>query len=140
MQRLYLILCSIFHNFELFSEQIKLLYPQKQGFWGFFSSSTRLLLLLSLYISWVCPAEPALAPLPNLGLIATKPNLDLATYSLRAEAAALVPTSAATPALTCPEPVLLPFTRLKQHENALPSLSTRAQISAHHPRSAATVC
>ena len=99
-----------------------------------------MLLLLSMYFSWICPAESNVGALPSLGLVNTQRAADAAVYPL----AEFRKTSLVTVAyFSSPFPLLLsvqPLAQQKQREDLLPRSNVVAQLKAHRPRSAFAVC
>lgn len=108
----------------------------QQRYFGLGSSSTWMLLLLSLYFSWICPTEPEVAALPNLSLVTTQQISDAAVYPLadfrKTSTLAVAHFSTLLPSTL----VTQPLAQQKQEEALLPASNVVVQLKAHRPRSA----
>lgn len=111
----------------------------QQRYFGLSSSSTWMLLLLSLYFSWICPAESNVVPLPDLSLVVTQRISDAAVYSLadfrKASTRAVAHFSTLLPSTL----VTQPLAQQKQGEALLPASNVVVQLKAHRPRSACAI-
>lgn len=108
----------------------------QQRYFRFAPSSTWMLLLLSLYFSWICPAEPNVVALPGLGLVTTQQVADAAvcsffTFSKTTDSHAIAVFPLVYPTASAP-----PLAQQKQREDLLPPSNVVAQLKAHRPRSA----
>lgn len=108
---------------------------------GFAPSSTWMLLLLSLYFSWICPTEANVASLPDLGLVATQRISGVAVYPL-ADFKKIATLAVAHFSSLLPFHSLLtqPKDQQKQREALLPASNVVVQLKSHRPRGAFAVC
>lgn len=112
---------------------------KQQRYFGFASASTWMLLLLSVYFSWICPAESNVVALPGLGLVTTQRTADIAVYPVanyRKAPTVIAHFSPLLPSTTNAQPLA----QQKQREDLLPVSNVIAQLKAHWPRSAFAVC
>ncbi|WP_373551271.1 hypothetical protein [Haliscomenobacter sp.] len=121
-------------------------FKQHRPFFGT-SSSSWMLLLLSLYFSWICPAELATRPCCyDTVLVAQKPSEVLGRFyqcSLAAgkssKTSAYLPIFSFQNALDCFQvQIKTSWHQRRQLQNLLPAPSIFSQLQIHLPRSAAS--
>lgn len=114
--------------------------PVQQQYFGFGSSSTWVLLLLSLYFSWICPAESNVVALPGLGLVAEQRAADTAVYPLADFRKTSILAVAHLSFLLPSTPNTQPLAQQKQREALLPDSNVVVQLKSHRPRGAFALC